>query len=94
VNRVLVKEEDQNEPTIGEKLASLDLIQNDKSKSDDSKIDDSKRGEKQLESSSQLIQPPTADSVQLLLRQALRADDRALLLDCLYNRDEKVSFSF
>jgi len=70
VDGVLVKE-DQNEPTIGEKLASLDLIQNDKSKSDDSKIDDAKSGEKQLESSSQLIQPPTADSVQVLLRQVI-----------------------
>ncbi|XP_059427927.1 uncharacterized protein LOC132161758 [Corylus avellana] len=89
VDGVLVKE-DHNEPTIGEKLASLNLIQNDKSKSDDSKIDDAKSSEKQLESSSQLMQPPTADSVQVLLRQALRADDRALLLDCLYNRDEKV----
>ena len=42
-------------------------------------------------------QPPSADSVQVLLRQALRADDRVLLLDCLYNRDEKVgsgTFSF
>ncbi len=91
---ILVKAEDQNEPTIGEKLASLDPIQNDKSKSDDSKIDDAKSSEKQLESSSQLMQPPTADSVQVLLRQALRADDRTLLLDCLYNRDEKVGFRF
>jgi U3 small nucleolar RNA-associated protein 5 len=93
VDGVLVKE-DHIEPTIGEKLASLNLIQNDKSKSDDSKIDDAKSSEKQLEPSSQLMQPPTADSVQVLLRQALRADDRALLLDCLYNRDEKVGFRF
>ncbi|CAF2050598.1 unnamed protein product [Brassica napus] len=34
--------------------------------------------------------PPTAASVSVLLRQALHADDRSLLLDCLYNRDEQV----
>ncbi|WZZ18903.1 hypothetical protein YC2023_111992 [Brassica napus] len=34
--------------------------------------------------------PPTAASVNVLLRQALHADDRSLLLDCLYNRDEQV----
>ncbi|KAH0913138.1 hypothetical protein HID58_036459 [Brassica napus] len=34
--------------------------------------------------------PPTAASVNVMLRQALHADDRSLLLDCLYNRDEQV----
>ncbi|KAB1218654.1 hypothetical protein CJ030_MR3G026545 [Morella rubra] len=88
---VLVNEENLTEPTMGEKLASLNLIQNDKPNSDDSKIDDPKGREDQPEpSSSLLVQPPSADSVQVLLRQALRADDRVLLLDCLYNRDEKV----
>ncbi|KAH0866171.1 hypothetical protein HID58_083382 [Brassica napus] len=33
---------------------------------------------------------PTLGSVNVLLRQALHADDRSLLLDCLYNRDEQV----
>lgn len=92
---VLVNEENLTEPTMGEKLASLNLIQNDKPNSDDSKIDDPKGREDQPEpSSSLLVQPPSADSVQVLLRQALRADDRVLLLDCLYNRDEKVAFWF
>ena len=36
--------------------------------------------------------PPSADSVNILLKQALRDDDRALLLDCLYTQDEKVVF--
>ncbi|GJN17302.1 hypothetical protein PR202_gb04359 [Eleusine coracana subsp. coracana] len=34
--------------------------------------------------------PPSADSVNILLKQALHADDNASLLNCLYNRDEKV----
>ena len=37
-----------------------------------------------------VVVPPSADSVHVLLRQALRADDRAALLGCLYNRDDKV----
>ncbi|XP_041018788.1 WD repeat-containing protein 43 [Juglans microcarpa x Juglans regia] len=90
VDGVLVNEEDPNEPTMGEKLASLNLTQNDKSKSDGAKIDDDKSGDERPEPSSLLEQPPSLDSVQVLLKQALRADDRALLLDCLYNRDEKV----
>ncbi|KAK3026098.1 hypothetical protein RJ639_040770 [Escallonia herrerae] len=40
--------------------------------------------------SSSLAKPPSADSVHVLLKQALHADDRALLLDCLYRQDEKV----
>ncbi|KAF9685264.1 hypothetical protein SADUNF_Sadunf03G0036600 [Salix dunnii] len=32
---------------------------------------------------------PSADSLNILLKQALGADDRALLLDCLYTQDEK-----
>ncbi|KAE8773178.1 U3 small nucleolar RNA-associated protein 5 [Hordeum vulgare] len=36
------------------------------------------------------VVPPSADSVHVLLRQALQADDRAALLGCLYNRDGKV----
>ncbi|KAK7833741.1 uncharacterized protein LOC112040098 [Quercus suber] len=65
-----------NEPTMGEKLATLNLITDSDSK--------------QQQIAATQPQPPSADSVQVLLRQALRADDRVLLLDCLYNRDEKV----
>ncbi|KAG2723047.1 hypothetical protein I3760_02G154800 [Carya illinoinensis] len=90
VGGVLV-DEDPNEPTMGEKLASLNTIENDQSKCDGSETDDHGSGEKRSEPSSSLLaQPPSADSVQVLLKQAFRADDRALLLGCLYNRDEKV----
>ncbi|XP_050239099.1 uncharacterized protein LOC126688444 [Quercus robur] len=69
-----------NEPTMGEKLATLSLI-----------TDSKQQQEPSLVAATQpQPQPPSADSVQVLLRQALRADDRVLLLDCLYNRDEKV----
>ncbi|XP_071712272.1 uncharacterized protein [Rutidosis leptorrhynchoides] len=34
--------------------------------------------------------PPSADSVHILLKQALHADDRSLLLDCLFRQDQKV----
>ncbi|XP_010537978.1 PREDICTED: WD repeat-containing protein 43 isoform X2 [Tarenaya hassleriana] len=72
-------DDDPNEPTMGEKLASLNLLDNDK------------RGSQEPpESSLPDTAPPTAASVNVLLKQALHADDRALLLDCLYNRDEKV----
>ncbi|CAN8305109.1 unnamed protein product [Cochlearia groenlandica] len=43
-----------------------------------------------LVSHSDKASAPTAASVNVLLRQALNADDRSLLLDCLYNRDEQV----
>lgn len=61
-----------DEPTMGDKFESLNLLGGEKVISDDNK-------------------PPTAASVNVLLRQALHADDRSLLLDCLYNRDEQVS---
>lgn len=75
-------EYDANEPTMEEKLSSLGLIDDEKSKT-----------------ITELEPPPapalpTADSVYLLLKQALHADDHALLLDCLYSRDEKVCFVF
>ncbi|XP_056858362.1 uncharacterized protein LOC108835503 [Raphanus sativus] len=60
-----------DEPTMGDKFESLNLLGGEKVISDDNK-------------------PPTAASVNVLLRQALHADDRSLLLDCLYNRDEQV----
>ncbi|XP_028779123.1 WD repeat-containing protein 43 [Neltuma alba] len=70
---------DVNEPTMGDKLASLTLqSENDKS-----------RSVKEQESSG-LTMPPSANSVDILLKQALHADDRALILDCLFTQDEKV----
>ncbi|GAB2211156.1 hypothetical protein Droror1_Dr00016448 [Drosera rotundifolia] len=70
-------EADDNEPTIAEKLATMNLMSN----------KDSETLERHETIQTQL---PSADSVQVLLKQALLADDRALLLDCLYNQDEKV----
>jgi len=74
-------EYDVNEPTMGEKLASITLQDNGKTNS------------LEIEESPPHAKPPSADSVNILLKQALRADDRALLLDCLYTQDEKVVFS-
>ncbi|KAK4748256.1 hypothetical protein SAY87_014842 [Trapa incisa] len=71
-------EDDLNEPTMGEKLEKLNLL------NDEEKIHCEK------DEPSSLAEPPTADSVNVLLRQALHADDRALLLDCLYTQDQKV----
>lgn len=70
-------DDDQNEPTMGEKLENLNLHNNNESK-----------GPEIPESSP--AKPPSADSVNVLLKQALHADDRALLLECLYNQDKKV----
>lgn len=66
-------------PTIGEKLATLDLIN---------------RGIERNGTKEQTLSmvPPSADSVHILLKQALRAEDNVSLLTCLYNRDEKVFF--
>ncbi|KAH8521108.1 hypothetical protein H0E87_002243 [Populus deltoides] len=71
-------EHDVNEPTMGEKLASITLQ------------DDDKISSHEMQESPPSAKPPSADSVNILLKQALRADDRALLLDCLYTQDEKV----
>ncbi|XP_059641868.1 uncharacterized protein LOC132283853 [Cornus florida] len=71
-------DDDLNEPTMGEKLASLNLLDN----------NDVMSLEKQ--ESSQHRKPPSADSIHVLLKQALHADDRSLLLNCLYTQDEKV----
>ncbi|XP_061365055.1 uncharacterized protein LOC133308451 isoform X2 [Gastrolobium bilobum] len=71
-------DDDLSEPTMGEKLASLSLLDENKCRSD-----------KEQESSVS-AKPPSADSVHVLLKQALNADDRTLLLDCLYMQDEKV----
>lgn len=68
---------DLNEPTMGEKLVNLNLAEG-------STVENPEQ--------QQLTQTklPSADSVHLLLKQALHADDRALLLDCLHRKDEKV----
>ncbi|XP_062089806.1 uncharacterized protein LOC133796347 isoform X2 [Humulus lupulus] len=70
-------DDDINEPTMGEKLAGLNLVENNTAKSNEN-------------DESSVIKPPSADSVHVLLKQALHADDRAILLDCLYTQDEKV----
>ena len=69
-----------DEPTMEEKLATLNLINREHGMSD-------------TEKQSLSMAPPSADSVHILLKQALRADDNVALLTCLYNRDEKVLFS-
>lgn len=64
-----------DEPTLAEKLAALNPA---------AEAAGGAAGE------SPPMVPPSADSVHVLLRQALQADDRAALLGCLYNRDGKV----
>ncbi|KAL2975169.1 hypothetical protein AAZX31_14G144800 [Glycine max] len=62
---------------MGEKLASLSVLDGNKSRSD-------------IEQESSVpTKPPSADSVYVLLKQALNADDRTLLLDCLFTQNEK-----
>ncbi|KAA8541881.1 hypothetical protein F0562_023033 [Nyssa sinensis] len=71
-------DDDLNEPTMGEKLATLNLLDNNEVKSIEN------------QESSPRTKPPSADSIHVLLKQALHADDRALLSNCLYTHDEKV----
>ncbi|KAL9682623.1 hypothetical protein QQ045_014425 [Rhodiola kirilowii] len=71
--------DDDNEPTMGEKLERLKLMEIEKDKDEEKK-----------EVSAAPVVPPSADSVHVLLKQALRAEDRAMLLECIYNQDEKV----
>ncbi|KAH1034420.1 hypothetical protein GYH30_054716 [Glycine max] len=67
---------------MGEKLASLSVLDGNKSRSD-------------IEQESSIpAKPPSADSVHVLLKQALNADDRTLLLDCLFTQNEKVVVTF
>ncbi|ESQ35259.1 hypothetical protein EUTSA_v10008433mg [Eutrema salsugineum] len=68
-----------NEPTMGDKFESLKLG------GEKLSTEESNRASAPIDH-----KPPTAASVNVLLRQALHADDRSLLLDCLYNRDEQV----
>ncbi|KAF3328453.1 WD40 repeat-containing SMU1 [Carex littledalei] len=70
-----------DEPTMGEKLASLDLAIGEKEK---------EKVERDKSLTASFANPPSADSVHVLIRQALHADDQSLLLDCVYTRDEKV----
>ncbi|KMT00723.1 hypothetical protein BVRB_9g220070 [Beta vulgaris subsp. vulgaris] len=68
---------DDNEPTMADKLATLDI---------------EKKGLIEVQERPEPLetQPPSADSVHVLLKQALHANDRPLLMDCLYNQDQKV----
>ncbi|KAK9101925.1 hypothetical protein Sjap_019179 [Stephania japonica] len=71
---------DPNELTMGEKLASLNLQNEDQTMTHE--------GE-------ELLSPPTAnapraDSIHVLLKQALHADDASLLMNCFFTQDEKV----
>jgi hypothetical protein len=66
-----------DEPTMEEKLATMNLVNRNDENAD-------------TQEQSLSMAPPSADSVNILLKQALRADDNASLLNCLYNRDEKV----
>lgn len=68
---------DPDELTMGEKLAKLDLVVNNKANPDNATSPPGTR-------------PPSADSIHVLLKQALQADDRTLLVDCLNRQDEKV----
>ncbi|KAG0461189.1 hypothetical protein HPP92_021486 [Vanilla planifolia] len=74
----LVSELDFNEPTIAEKLAGLELNNDGETKGT------------ALEETQPTTSIPSADSVHVMLKQALRAEDHALLLNCLYTNDEKV----
>uniref|UniRef100_A0A1J3ITE5 U3 small nucleolar RNA-associated protein 5 n=1 Tax=Noccaea caerulescens TaxID=107243 RepID=A0A1J3ITE5_NOCCA len=70
----------QNEPTMGDKFEGLKLLGGEELSNEESNKASAPSDDK----------PPTAASVNVLLKQALHADDRSLLLDCLYNRDEQV----
>ena len=74
------REFNMDEPTMEEKLSSLDML-------NDEKLDT-----KAIPEPAVTVELPRADSLHILLRQALHAEDQALLLDCLYTRDEKVCF--
>ncbi|KAL6996596.1 hypothetical protein U1Q18_006727 [Sarracenia purpurea var. burkii] len=69
---------DLTEPTMGDKLESLNLLENNEVKSPEKK------------ESLQHAKPPSADSVHVLLKQALHADDQDLLINCLNTQNKKV----
>uniref|UniRef100_A0A0E0FEQ8 Small-subunit processome Utp12 domain-containing protein n=1 Tax=Oryza meridionalis TaxID=40149 RepID=A0A0E0FEQ8_9ORYZ len=70
-----------DEPTMEEKLATLNLLNGG---------GEGTAGDATQEQPLSVVVPPSADSVHVLLKQALRADDHASLLNCLYNKDHKV----
>ncbi|URE10643.1 Dip2/Utp12 Family [Musa troglodytarum] len=72
------REFNMDEPTMEEKLSSLDML-------NDERLDS-----RAIPEPAVTVELPRADSLHILLRQALHAEDHALLLDCLYTRDEKV----
>ncbi|PON50990.1 hypothetical protein PanWU01x14_220010 [Parasponia andersonii] len=72
-------DDDLNEPITGDKLACLNLLEKDRVKSN-------KNNESSLTAN-----PSSIEYVHVLLKLALHADDRVILLDCLYTQDEKVS---
>ncbi|KAK8949089.1 hypothetical protein KSP39_PZI005577 [Platanthera zijinensis] len=74
----LEAESDMNGPTMEEKLASLQLLNDGKEKN---------TTEEETPPSKCI---PSADSVHVLLKQALHAQDHALLLNCLSMKDEMV----
>ncbi|CAL9117471.1 unnamed protein product, partial [Musa textilis] len=72
------REFNMDEPTMEEKLSSLDML-------NDERLDS-----RAIPEPAVTVELPRADSLHILLRQALHAEDHALLFDCLYTRDEKV----
>ncbi|KAK9141646.1 hypothetical protein Syun_011046 [Stephania yunnanensis] len=71
---------DPNEPTMGEKLANLNLQNEDQAMTHE--------GEESM--SPPTANAPRADSIHVLLKQALHADDTSLLMNCFFTQDEKV----
>lgn len=69
---------DLSGPTMAEKLASLELNSDREAKN---------ATEKEAPPSTNI---PSVDSLHVLLKQAIRAQDHALLVDCLSTTDEKV----
>ena len=66
-----------DEETMEDKLKALGILEN---------------GEKDTDPNAEIFSTPKADSLQVLMMQALESDDKALLEQCLAVTDEKVSF--
>ncbi|KAL5205214.1 hypothetical protein ABZP36_033423 [Zizania latifolia] len=73
------REYNLDEPTMEEKLDTLNLLRG---------VDETAGGAEELPLS--MVVPPSADSIHVLLKQALRAADHSSLLNCLYNSDRKI----
>ena len=67
----------EDEETMEDKLKALGIFEN---------------GEKDTNPNAEIFSTPKADSLQVLMMQALESDDKALLEQCLAVTDEKVSF--